>query len=138
LRRREFRRSPDCSTSAAGGGDACDSVFDDGGPLQIGEGAEDAKDSLAERRRGVEAFGEGDQLRARCVEVLRDIDQMIEVASKAAEPPDHHGVAGPKLGDELIEAGPFPTLATDHVLQDADASGALQRIDLEIEVLFVC
>ncbi len=59
------------------------------------------------------------------MKMLRDIDEMIEVAPKAAEPPDHHGIARSKLGYQLVEAGPLPALAADHIFQNASASGAL-------------
>jgi hypothetical protein len=56
-------------------------------------------------------------------------------AAEAVELPDHQGVAGAELVQELREGGPVGAGAASGFGEDPVAAGALQGVDLEVGLL---
>jgi hypothetical protein len=112
---------------AAGGDDV---------PLELGQGREDVEDQLPATGRRIDTFLEASEADFPFLELPDGFDQVPDAAAQAVELPDHEGVTLPEVREGLIEPRPLGTSATGPVREELLATGAIQGVGLEIEVLF--
>jgi hypothetical protein len=63
------------------------------------------------------------------------VDQVPQRAAQAVQLPDHQGVAGAQLVQQLLEGGPVGAGAAGRLGEHPIAAGAPQGVDLELGLL---
>jgi len=71
------------------------------------------------------------------VEVVGERQQILDGAAEPVELPDDEGVAGAQVVEGRGQAGAVGLPGGDLLLEDAEASGGVQGVELELEVLLV-
>lgn len=105
-------------------------------PFELGQGGEDVEDQLPATGRRVDALLEAPETDLAFLELAHGLDEVADAAAQAVELPDHEDVTGPEVCEGLIEPRPLGQRATGLVGEELLATGVLQGIGLEIEVLF--
>jgi hypothetical protein len=95
--------------------------------LELGEGAHHLHHHAARRGGGVDRLRERAEARARRLDPLHDVEEVLEAAAEAVELPDHDHVALAELAQHLLQRGPVPAPARRRLFEDAPAAGARQR-----------
>jgi hypothetical protein len=89
------------------------------------------KDEPAGGAPCVDRLGQGPELDAAVGQALGEIQQVVEGAAQAVEPPDCQDIARTDELERFIEAGALSFDARDRIGEDLLASGRLERIVLE-------
>ena len=92
--------------------------------------------SLPPGRGGVDLLGQALEADPPLGQGGHHLDQVLERAAQAIEPPDDEGVPFPEIGEDVLQDGPLGLRATGRFLVDLAAAGLLQRIELQVEGLF--
>jgi hypothetical protein len=90
---------------ARAGGQPGGGAFADEVAFELGQGGEDVEDELAAGGGGVDRFLEAAEPDAAVGQAGDGVDQVPQRAAEAVQFPDHEGVAGAQLVQELGEGG---------------------------------
>ena len=101
----QHRRPAAAAATGPGRGQPGGGAFADEISFELGQGGKDVEDELAAGGGGVDRLLEAAEADAALGQAGDGVDQMPQRPSKPVELPDHQGVAGPQLVQELLEVG---------------------------------
>jgi len=110
-------------------------AFSDEVPFEFSEGREDVEDEPAAGGAGVDVLLEEFEFDASLLQCVHVVDQMAYGSAEAVEAPNHEGVSGSELVQELVEFRSGFECAGGGVCKDAIAAGFGECIVLELCVL---
>ena len=120
------------AAAGPGGGQPGAGAFADEVAFELGQGGEDVEDELAARGGGVDRLLEAAEPDPAVGQAGDGVDQVPQGAAEPVQLPDHEGVAGAQLVQELLEGGPVGAGAAGGVGEDPVAAGRLEGVDLEV------
>ena len=104
--------------------------------LKLRQRGEDVKLELAHGTGGVDAFVQAAEPDLALLQIFHLLYKVLERAPQAIQAPDDQGVAGAHEGESRLQARSLGLGAAHLVGEDLRAAGLLERVGLEIEILF--
>src|SRR5208337_4385867 len=94
------------------------------------------QNATAKRGFRVETLCQGAEADAALVEIEHDLDRFQHRAPEPVELPDHQNATRFQSGQRLIQTGPLEPCPGYPILENLDAPGRLQGVELILWVLF--
>jgi hypothetical protein len=105
-------------------------------PLELGQGREDVEDQFPAAGRRIDTFLEAPEADSPFLELPHSLDEVPDATAQAVELPDHECVPLPEVREGLIEPRPLGTGTAGLIREELLATGAIQGVGLEVEILF--
>src|SRR5687768_12666155 len=86
---------------------------------------------------GIDVFSEALKADVSIVQIGDPLDEVFEGAAKAVKPPDNKGISRPDVVKRLGQAFSLFGCAAYHIGEDFETAGGIQRVLLEMQMLFV-
>ena len=96
--------------------------------LEMGHGAEHVEHELSRRRAGVASLLKAEKRDMSALEDLQGADQLRERAAEAVKTHDGQRVAGPRVGEKLLQTRPIQRPARAYILKDAQRAGGFEPL----------
>jgi hypothetical protein len=129
------RRSAAVAAAGPGRGQPRGRAFADEVAFEFGQGREHVEDELAARGGGVDRLLEAAEPDPAVGQAGDGVDQVAERLAEAVEFPDDEGVARAQLVQDLLKGGSVGAGAAGGLGEHPVATGALQRVDVELRLL---
>ena len=120
-----------------GGGETGRGALPDHRALELGEGADHLHHHAPGRGGGVDVLGDRPEAGARLADPLHDVQHVLQRAGQAVELPDNDRVALAQVVEQAVQLRPVPAPAGGGFLEQAPATGRLERLRLQGVVLLV-
>ena len=137
LLRHELGSPPARSAMVAGGFQPGAGTLAHHGALEFGEGSEHLHHHASGRSGGVDRLRQGAEVRARRIDFLQDVEEILERARQAVEFPHDDGIALAQLVEKPVQLGPIPTAAGGFLLVNSGTADRLEGADLGRGILIV-
>ena len=110
-------------------------AFDHQLTFHLGQGSHVVEEEASRDRGGIDRVGEADETYTAVVQTAGEVQEVFHAPAQAVQLPHHQGVALAQVIQRLVESGALGRGAADCVFVDFVASGLLQGVQLQVQVL---